>query len=163
MTLLLIIGLALAGAAVALAGRALVLSRQRMAASISGIERYGFTSPGVVGDEESRSAINDLASFVGEGIGRRIGVFRESELRQDLVSAGLYRISARQLFGYQVLCGIVFGAVWALADDHRWSEYRSDHFRCCRLGGAWPGRLRRPSCAARPRTGSRRSTTAFQS
>jgi tight adherence protein C len=111
-TLLLILGLALVGVTVALAGRALILTRQRTAASLTGIERYGFTSPGVADDDESRSAINDLASFLGETVGRRFGVYREAQLRQDLISAGMYRISARQLFGYQLLCGFAFAAVW---------------------------------------------------
>ena len=73
MAFLLLIGLALVGVAFAVAGRALVMSRRRMVASVSGIERYGFASTGAVDDGESRSSLQDLASFVGETVGGRLG------------------------------------------------------------------------------------------
>jgi tight adherence protein C len=83
-----------------------------MVASVSGIEHYGFASTAVLDDGESRSTLEDLASFVGEAVGGRLGVLRESELRQQLVSAGMYSLSPRMLFGYQVLAAAGFGALW---------------------------------------------------
>jgi tight adherence protein C len=112
MAFLLLIGLALIGVSFAVAGRALVMSRRRMVASVSGIERYGFASTGALGDSESRSSLQDLASLVGETVGGRLGAGRESELRQHLVSAGMYSLSPRMLFGYQVLAAAGGGALW---------------------------------------------------
>jgi tight adherence protein C len=109
---LLLLGLALIGVAAAVAGRALVMSRRRMVASVTGIGRYGFASTGGLDDGESRSSLQDLASFVGETVGGRLGVLRESELRQHLISAGMYSLSPRMLFGYQVLASVGFGAIW---------------------------------------------------
>ncbi|HXY82022.1 MAG TPA: type II secretion system F family protein [Gaiellaceae bacterium] len=109
---LLLLGLALVGVAFAVAGRALVMSRRRMVASVSGIERYGFTSTAGVDDRQSRSSLQDLASFVGETLGGRLGGLRESELRQHLVSAGMYSLSPRMLYGYQVLAAAGLGAIW---------------------------------------------------
>jgi len=112
MAFLLLIGLALIGVSFAVAGRALVMSRRRMVASVHGIERYGFASTGALDDGETRSSLEHLASFVGETVGGRLGKLRESELRQQLVSAGMYSLSPRMLFGYQVLAAAGGGALW---------------------------------------------------
>jgi tight adherence protein C len=110
---LVVIGLLLAGAAVAVVGRALMLPRQRMVANVTGIEQYGFATPAAPDDVQSRAALSALAKFVGESLGGRLGgLFREAELRQTLVSAGMYSISARMLFGYQVIGAVGLGAIW---------------------------------------------------
>jgi tight adherence protein C len=109
---LLVIGALLAGVALAIAGHALVIARQRMVANVAGIERYGFTSAAALDDPESRSVLQHLASLVGDAVARRFGVLREADLRQQLVSAGMYSLSARMLFGYQVLGSVALPAVW---------------------------------------------------
>jgi len=112
MIALFVIGLLLFGFAVVVVGRAVMLPRQRMVANVTGIEQYGFSAAGVPEDAKSRAALADLAKYVGEAVGGRLGVFRESELRQSLVSAGMYSVSARMLFGYQVIGAVGLGAVW---------------------------------------------------
>jgi tight adherence protein C len=111
---LLIIGLLLVGAAFGAVGRAFVLSRRRTLANVSGIERYGFVaaSSTLIDDAESRSVLQRLASFVGETVGTRLGVLREEDLRQQIVAAGMYWLSPRMLFGYQLLGTVGFGALW---------------------------------------------------
>ena len=110
--LFLIVGLALLGLALVIIGRALVAPRLRAAHSVAGIEQYGFSATLRIDDAESRSIINDLASIVGEVVSGRFGLMREADLRQHIVSAGMYNLSARMLLGYQVLAGVGLPAVW---------------------------------------------------
>src|SRR3954468_20850151 len=110
--LLLIIGALLVGAAFAIGGRALVMARHRTVASVTGIERYGFTSPSVMNDVETRTALEAVASFVGETVGKRLGVFGESQLRQQLISAGMYSLSPRMLFSYQLIATVGLTTLW---------------------------------------------------
>jgi tight adherence protein C len=110
--LFLIAGLALLGLGLVIIGRAVVAPRLRSAHSVAGIEQYGFSATLRIDDVESRSVINDLASIVGEAVSGRFGILREAELRQHIVSAGMYRLSARMLLGYQVLGVVAIPAVW---------------------------------------------------
>ena len=112
MALLLIVALMLFGGAVMVFGRLLVGGRTRTAQNVDGIAQYGFSAAAQLDDPATRSALNDLASFVGGAVGSKLGALRESDLRQQLVSAGIYRISARMLLGYEVLALISFSVVW---------------------------------------------------
>jgi tight adherence protein C len=113
MIALLVIAVLLIGVAVAVAGRAIMFPRQRLAANVSGIEQYGFVPQVAQEDIESRVALGNLAKFVGESLGNRLGgLYREPELRQALVSAAMYTVTPRMLFGYQVLGAVAFPAVW---------------------------------------------------
>jgi tight adherence protein C len=110
---LVVIGVLLIGVAVAVVGRAVMLPRQRMAANVSGIDQYGFVPPVAQEDVKSRVALGQLAKFVGESLGSRFGgLFREAELRQALVSAAMYSVTPRMLFGYQVIGVIALPALW---------------------------------------------------
>ena len=108
----LIVGLALLGLSLVVLGRAFVAPRLRAAHSVAGIEQYGFSATLRIDDAESRSIINDLASIVGEVVSGRFGLMREADLRQHIVSAGMYNLSARMLLGYQVLAGLGLPAAW---------------------------------------------------
>ncbi len=110
--LFLIAGLAMLAVGLVIIGRAFVAPRLRAAHSVAGIEQYGFSATLRIDDVESRSVINDLASIVGEAVSGRFGILREAELRQHIVSAGMYRLSARMLLGYQVLGVIGIPALW---------------------------------------------------
>src|ERR1700722_9073767 len=110
--LFLIAGLAMLALGLVIIGRAFVAPRLRAAHSVAGIEQYGFSATLRIDDVESRSIINDLASIVGEAVSGRFGILREAELRQHIVSAGMYRLSARMLLGYQVLAATVIPAIW---------------------------------------------------
>jgi tight adherence protein C len=110
--LFLIAGLAMLGVGLVIIGRAFVAPRLRTSHNVAGIEQYGFSATLRIDDVESRSVINDLASIVGEAVSGRFGILREAELRQHIVSAGMYRLSARMLLGYQVLASTVIPAIW---------------------------------------------------
>jgi tight adherence protein C len=109
---LLLIGVVLLGVSLVVIGRAIITPRLRTSQNVAGIEQYGFSARTRVDDPESRSILNDLASFVGNVVGSRFGVTREEELRQHIVSAAMYRLTPRQLLGYQVLGAIAMPALW---------------------------------------------------
>jgi tight adherence protein C len=110
--LFLIAGLAMLGIGLVIIGRAFVAPRLRAAHNVAGIEQYGFSATLRIDDAESRSIINDLASIVGDAVSGRFGIAKEADLRQHIISAGMYSLSARMLLGYQVLAGIAFPAAW---------------------------------------------------
>ena len=112
MVLVLILGVALAGFALIVIGRALLIPRMRAVHNVAGIEQYGFSATTRVDDPESRSVVNDLASFVGGAVSRRFGGSHEEQLRGYLVAAGMYETSARMLFGYQLLAAVGVPAAW---------------------------------------------------
>jgi tight adherence protein C len=111
--LLFLIAALLIGAAIAIVGRAFMLPRQRLATNVSGIEQYGFVPPVPHEDVETRMALGNLASFLGENLGNRLGgLYREADLRQALVSAAMYSVTPRMLFGYQLIGALVLPAIW---------------------------------------------------
>jgi tight adherence protein C len=113
MIVLFVIAVLLIGVAVAVLGRAIMLPRQRMVANVSGIEQYGFVPPVAQEDVESRIALGSIAKFVGEGLSSKLGgLYREAELRQALVSAAMYSVTPRMLFGYQLIGAVVAPALW---------------------------------------------------
>jgi len=111
--LTLLVGLLLTAIAVALLGRAFILSRLRAVETLSQIGRYGFAgstelreSPGI------RGFFDDTASSVGAFFVERLSIFDEDALRKQLIAAGMYRTSPRMLMGYQALCTITLPAAW---------------------------------------------------
>jgi tight adherence protein C len=112
-TLSLILGLALTGLAVGLVVRAFALSRARTNEIIGQIEFYGFAGPAPTVAPNLRRGLDDLAGVLGNVVAARFGIMNETELRQHLISAGMYRLSPRMLMGYQVLSAVAFPAAWA--------------------------------------------------
>ena len=113
MVLTLILGLVLTAAAVALVARAFILSRLRATDMLSSIGHYGFAggvelepSPGVKG------FIDDIAGAIGTLLLSRLQFGSEEELRKQLIAAGMYRVTARMLRGYQALFALVLPALW---------------------------------------------------
>src|SRR5439155_21167108 len=113
MVLTLILGLVLTAAAVALVARAFILSRLRATDMLSSIGHYGFAggvelepSPGVKG------FIDDIAGAIGTLLLSRLQFGSEEELRKQLIAAGMYRVTARMLRGYQALFALVPPALW---------------------------------------------------
>jgi tight adherence protein C len=114
MTLFLLIALALFGTAVALVARAVVMPRIRTNETLERIPSYGFKSKG---DSEAtgglRFALDGLAGVVGGMVAGRLG--SEAELRNKLMSAGIYRTSPRKFIGYRILAliGVPAGWLWS--------------------------------------------------
>src|SRR5919201_341660 len=111
MVLLLIIGLALTGGAVALVARAIALPRIRTAERLEQIGVYG--GPPVGETRRSPSAVlDDLAARLGARLSPKLGGGEERELRELLMSAGMYGTGPGLLLGYRVLSAVGFAAVW---------------------------------------------------
>ena len=110
---MLVMGLALSGAAVVLVARAAILPRLRASETLERIDSYGFTSKqdDDSGPSAARTALDGVASSVG-GLAGRFGGIREASLRRSLVAAGIYGLSPRKFLGYRVLSAISVAAAW---------------------------------------------------
>jgi tight adherence protein C len=112
MTIVLILGLVLLGAAVAMVMHALVRPRAASAGLVNQIGHYGFTGDAVVDDETSPGSVDRIASTIGEFLGERLSWFQEEELRVRLVSAGMYSITPTRFLGYQFLLALGLQLLW---------------------------------------------------
>ncbi len=111
MIVILITGLAMAGAAVVLLGRGLVMSRARAVETLRTIDGYGFAGHGASETaEKSRTIVSELATRLGGLLGQFIGASAEAQLRTRLLAAGLYKTHPRDFVGYRVLSALAFGA-----------------------------------------------------
>ena len=107
MIIFLIGALLLAGASVALVGRAVLMPRMRAAETVGQIESYGYSAR----REEDlgravRGVVDELANFLGGFVSRGLSGLREAELRNELMAAGLYGTTPRKFVGYRILCTI---------------------------------------------------------
>jgi tight adherence protein C len=92
------------------------LRRATGTATLDQIGTYGYVAEAAGGSEvdaPGRRPLDSLAGRVGDTAARRLGRFSEAEVRQKLISAGMYGTSPRKLLGYQVILA-VFLAVFAL-------------------------------------------------
>lgn len=56
--------------------------------------------------EAQPSSVTAFINWIGESVSSRAGVVHDEELRQQLMAAGLYRVSPRTVMGYRVLGAI---------------------------------------------------------
>ncbi|HEY3106443.1 MAG TPA: type II secretion system F family protein [Gaiellaceae bacterium] len=112
--LILLVGLFLAGAAVYLVAKAVAWPRMRTAETIAQIDSYGYSRSHGDAKEQTavRGAVDDIAGAIGGVIGKRFSSLREEELRNRLMSAGLYTTAPRKFLGYQTLAAVTFPAAW---------------------------------------------------
>lgn len=118
MTLVLVLGLALAGVAFALALRAALAGRLHGRELVAHIGAYGFrTEPAVVArDVRVAEVAARLALRVGERVERRLSRERQRATRTLLDSAGLYKTSVARYLGYRlIIAGSLPAAVVVLA------------------------------------------------
>jgi tight adherence protein C len=108
--LLVLISVLLVGAAVALAARAAVFARVRTTSRVQTLSPYGFQTVDATDDRTERP-IEGVALRVGDLLAARLDGVSEEGLRQELVSAGMYRTSPRALLGYRVLGAVLFPAL----------------------------------------------------
>jgi tight adherence protein C len=108
MELLVVMSALLLGGAVALAVRAVVFGRISSATRLEALAPYGFGA--------ERSADGDVPESGVQGVARRVGdltavrlnrVDDDSDLRRELVAAGMYRTSPRALLGWRALAALV--------------------------------------------------------
>jgi tight adherence protein C len=116
MYLLLLLGLALVGSAVALVGRAVALPRIQGRERIANLAAYGFAEDADAGAPERRAgALDAVARSLGSMAAGRMKGLSEPEMRRELMAAGMYRTSPLALIGYRVICAITFpAALWFL-------------------------------------------------
>lgn len=125
MTLILLLGLALLGASVALAARGLAAPRARAAQRLDEIGSYGYSAQtlhGVPQPDEQPGGLSSLAAGLGGLVTRRLGRVSESDLRDELLAAGMYTMSPRTLLGYRIFVAAGFGALMLIvtaASDKR--------------------------------------------
>src|SRR5436190_8684598 len=107
--LLILIGLVLTGATVALVLRAVAMPRLEAVARLGQIQAYGFSAEAdaVVAEAAQRtSTIDRLASRVGRMIAAQWKAFDEAEVRKTLMTAGLYTTTPMTFLGYRALSGV---------------------------------------------------------
>jgi tight adherence protein C len=113
-TIILLLGLVLIGAAVALFARATAMARTRSTETLSTIQSYGFAVPKA--EEPAprglRPMIDGIANQLGRIFGGRMGGFREAKLRELLTAAGMYTTTPRKFTGYRVLAAVSVPVVW---------------------------------------------------
>ena len=79
------------------------------AATLDQIQTYGYVAESTGGSESdsiARRPIDSLATRLGDWTARRFGRFGEQEIRDKLISAGMYTTTPRKILGYQVLAAI---------------------------------------------------------
>jgi tight adherence protein C len=113
---LFLLGLLLTATAVALAARAAAFSRSRAVETIDSIAFYGFSVPEVAAGTSQPSwlhqTLNDIATLLGETFAGRLGTLKETELRKELLAAGLYTMSPRRFLGYQMMAAVAIPLLW---------------------------------------------------
>jgi tight adherence protein C len=83
------------------------------------IGTYGYVAEATGGSEAEaagRRPLDSLAGRLGDVTAKRFGRFSEDEIRQKLISAGMYGTTPRKLLGYQVILSIFLTlvALWAI-------------------------------------------------
>jgi tight adherence protein C len=109
--LLLLIGLALTGLGSVLIARAALGSRGGEAPHISQIGRYGFTRSRT---EQAKGALAGIVGRAAETVGAKLTTQpqKTDELRRQLVSAGMYRLTPGRFLGYRLLATIGAPLTW---------------------------------------------------
>ena len=127
MILLLLIGIVLVGVATVLVGRALTLHRLRASETVGQIQAYGFSGSGVLPSPgvstgaaairriDVRKGVGGFLPTLGEFVRKRLPSGSEEELRQLLMSAGMYTTRPVKIRGMQLLGAVVLPLLWLWA------------------------------------------------
>jgi tight adherence protein C len=112
MYLYLVLGVLSLGVSLASMLAALGSRRTRTAERLSTIHDYGFTAEPQVEtyltQQPRTSALASAATWLGDLLSKRFGAVGEDEVRDQLMSAGMYTLSARTLLGYRTVATILF-------------------------------------------------------
>ena len=114
MTLLLIIGIVLAGLAVGMLVSGVVRPNGSSSVLPRRIQTYGFSRRSS-GDEDGdgvREKLDDVATKVGAVFASRSAGRGTERIRKDLIAAGLYNVSIGKFFGYRILCTVGVPLLW---------------------------------------------------
>jgi tight adherence protein C len=105
-----LLALVLLGLAASLLVRALAIGRTRVTATLGTITEYGYASA-APSEAAARSPIQATANRLGEALSGRISLDSE-KVRDQLLSAGIYRVNVRAFLGYRALAAMALGTVW---------------------------------------------------
>jgi tight adherence protein C len=114
MVIFLFLGLALAGAAVALLARSFAFGHIRRREMLAQIDAYGFTQAAVpVGERPGLRELADrLVGAIGTRALSRMGPVQERKLRGQLRAAGYYRTEPETFLGYRVAAAGILPLLW---------------------------------------------------
>jgi tight adherence protein C len=108
--LIAVAGILLLGAGIAIL--VVNLGRSRGATgTIDQIQTYGYVAEATGGSEvegRARRPLDSIAGRVGDFAARRTSRFGEAQIRDKLISAGMYGTTPRKVLGYQCLSAIAF-------------------------------------------------------
>jgi len=109
---LLILGLLLFGTAVVLVTRGVIDSRLRTMDTLGQIGHYGFVG-GVELEPHAgfRGFLDSAASGIGVLLTEKLNIISEERLKKNLVAAGMYQTTPRQIIGYSLLFALVLPAL----------------------------------------------------
>ena len=115
MIILLLLALLLFATGVALIARGVIASRLRTVDTLGQIGHYGFAG-GVDLEPNTgfRGFLDSAASGLGVLLTERLNIVNETRLRKNLVAAGMYRTTPREVVGYSLLAALGLPAlgVW---------------------------------------------------
>jgi tight adherence protein C len=121
----LLIGLALLAVSCMLVVRALLMPRTRTLETIGSIETYGYSATALGGSraadgtQKNRlTALDELATRLGNILARHIGPKQEAEVRRQLIAAGYYSTAPRRFMGYRIFSAVGFAlfVMWIMRD-----------------------------------------------
>ena len=114
MTLLLLVGMALAGVAVALAFRSFAFAGVRKRETFAQIEAYGFGRPAPVSapSRTLKDHLDTLAAALGTPFARSMRPEKREDLRRLVRGSGHYELRVETLVGYRVIAATAMPAVW---------------------------------------------------
>jgi tight adherence protein C len=119
----LIVGLLLIGVCACLVGRTVAMPRVRALERVEQIAAYGFHTQAGAAEPAGTltGGLNTIAMRLGTLVGRRTTALSQAELRRELISAGLYRVTPLTLLGYRVLAAIALPLVtlWLATAAHQ--------------------------------------------
>jgi tight adherence protein C len=114
--IMLIAGVLLVGACATLVGRAVAIPRLRALDRVEQIGAYGFHADAPPVEQPAgrlTGGLNSVAKGLGTFVAGRTADLSQAQLRRELMSAGLYRVSPMTLVGYRVLAAMTLPIVFA--------------------------------------------------
>jgi tight adherence protein C len=113
--ILLLLALMLFATAVALIARGVIAARLRTVDTLGQIGHYGFVGGAELEPNSGlRGFLDSAASGLGVLLTERLNIVNETRLRKNLVAAGMYQTTPREVVGYSLLAALGLPAlgVW---------------------------------------------------
>ena len=138
--ILLLLGLLLAGLAVAMATRALAFGQLRRRETLANIDLYGFADPSTAPRQRPnlRRVIHRAATGIGTLALNRFGDAHRANIRALLRGAGYYRTTPETFLGYRIIATAGLPLFWlALIVNAGGVSVRAFAAACMMAGAGW--------------------------